>query len=88
MPTGDVRPITGWICPVCHRGVAPHVTVCPCNNSFKQPSPYHPPHIPPVYGDPDPSQRPVITYRNPTVTNGKDADQLIQNIPKLKQYPE
>ena len=25
----------GWICPVCGRGVAPWVDVCPCQSDFK-----------------------------------------------------
>ena len=29
LPQGFGKP-EGWICPVCGRGVAPHVDVCPC----------------------------------------------------------
>ena len=25
----------GWICPVCGRGVAPHVNVCPCQKDVR-----------------------------------------------------
>lgn len=25
----------GWICPVCGRGVAPHVDVCPCQGNWE-----------------------------------------------------
>ena len=25
----------GWICPVCGRGLAPWVSVCPCNDKFE-----------------------------------------------------
>lgn len=24
--------MTGWICPVCGRGVSPYTAVCPCKN--------------------------------------------------------
>ncbi len=28
-------PTTGWTCPVCKSGVAPHVEVCPCSEVAK-----------------------------------------------------
>lgn len=27
-------PPTGWICPRCGAGVAPHITQCPCNTTL------------------------------------------------------
>ena len=29
----------GWICPICGRGVAPNVTVCPCQEESTNPWP-------------------------------------------------
>lgn len=26
-PIGEV----GWMCPVCHRGLSPHIAICPCD---------------------------------------------------------
>ena len=26
---------SGWICPVCGRGLAPWVSVCPCNDKYE-----------------------------------------------------
>lgn len=44
------EPPVGWECPVCHRGVAPHVPLCPCVPWYVSPaegSPYGEPILRP-----------------------------------------
>lgn len=36
--------LTGWMCPVCNRGLNPNIEVCPCVEG--QPAPFHPPYSP------------------------------------------
>ena len=35
MATAETPPsggVTGWVCPVCGRGLSPYTAVCPCRN--------------------------------------------------------
>lgn len=34
-PTIEPPKMTGWICPVCGRGLSPYTYVCPCNDIGK-----------------------------------------------------
>ena len=31
-PTSPIPCMTGWVCPVCGRGLSPFTAVCPCKN--------------------------------------------------------
>ena len=66
------EPVTGWICPVCGRGVAPDVGVCPCQDV--EPAPAYYPPLPPWYYPYYPPWQPGPYYYPPgpyTITWGE-----------------